>query len=489
MTIASKRPASSEPALAYPPRFWWLKRIAIAGALVLVALAGLRWWWGIKSAKLLATEIAAFHARGEPILPEDFAAPQVPDADNGAFYLKQAGEAVDDSAPAPAASNVNYPDYLPFPNFWIPMAQKAVAASRKSLQLAREARRHPQVNWGVKYSTPAFAVLLSHLNVQRNLANLLGDAAVYEHLQHDDAAALDHIEDLLFQVRAIDQEPFLINHLVAAGVQALANHRIELIAPGLTISDGTAPTTASQARPASRAQVRRIIARLLDEQADRDALQRTFRGEQMEQFDTLRWIGGRSVLKPMFELDAVRIARRMRSDIAAVDQPNYPAAKAAFSAPPSGTNLAAPSQLFRLMLTPSLLRATETHFRVVADRRMAAVSLATRLYQIDHGGKYPASLNELVSEYLPYVPLDPLAGNNRRLGYVLAENGKRPIVYSISTNTTDPTQPDMIFPATPMYGWQTGTAAQYRDLSRFTPPTSTQPGTSDQGDSPEAEKN
>src|SRR5437867_10724916 len=105
MANASKQSAAPDPALAYPPRYWWLKRIALLSALILVALAGLRWWWGIKSAKLLAAEIAAFHARGEPILPEDFAAPEIPDADNGAFYLKQAAEAVDDSVPAPAASN------------------------------------------------------------------------------------------------------------------------------------------------------------------------------------------------------------------------------------------------------------------------------------------------------------------------------------------------------------------------------------------------
>src|SRR5438105_12049711 len=97
MTNPSKQSAAPEPARAYPPRYWWLKRIALLSALIILALGALRFWWGIKSAKLLAAEIAAFHARGEPILPEDFAAPAIPDSDNGAFYLKQAAEALDET--------------------------------------------------------------------------------------------------------------------------------------------------------------------------------------------------------------------------------------------------------------------------------------------------------------------------------------------------------------------------------------------------------
>src|SRR5206468_8028557 len=121
-----------------------------------------------------------------------------------------------------------------------PMTEKAVAANPEPMRLAREAIRHPQINWGVKYTTPISAVLLRYLNNQRELANLLGDAAIYEHLRHNEKAALDHIEELLFQVRAIDREAFLINHLVAVGIQALTDARIELIAPALDIKDDEA---------------------------------------------------------------------------------------------------------------------------------------------------------------------------------------------------------------------------------------------------------
>ena len=36
-----------EPDVTFvPPRYWWLKRLGAAGLLSVVALVGLRLWWG-----------------------------------------------------------------------------------------------------------------------------------------------------------------------------------------------------------------------------------------------------------------------------------------------------------------------------------------------------------------------------------------------------------------------------------------------------------
>jgi hypothetical protein len=45
----------------------------------------------------------------------------------------------------------------------------------------------------------------------------------------------------------------------------------------------------------------------------------------------------------------------------------------------------------------------------VARRRMAAIALAIRLYQSDHVGQLPGTLEALVPHYLSSVPLDPFA--------------------------------------------------------------------------------
>src|SRR5439155_17560734 len=126
-------------------------------------------------------------------------------------------------------------------------------------------------------------------------------------------------------------------------------------------------------------------------------------------------------------------------------------------------------------LGSSLNRAAQTDFRVSAERRFAAVALAARLYALDHAGRYPPSLNALVPDYLPLLPSDPFAADGRALGYLIAENGKRPIVYSVDENGRSDTDAKTVFPPAPIYGWQTSGLDQWRDLSRFAPPPSSQP--------------
>lgn len=57
----------------FPPRYWWLKRIVVAYAVLFVALLTLRLWWGHVAHHRLETEIAKYKAAGEPIEP--FACP------------------------------------------------------------------------------------------------------------------------------------------------------------------------------------------------------------------------------------------------------------------------------------------------------------------------------------------------------------------------------------------------------------------------------
>jgi hypothetical protein len=97
---------------------------------------------------------------------------------------------------------------------------------------------------------------------------------------------------------------------------------------------------------------------------------------------------------------------------------------------------------YRLMLAsillPSLDRAGEQQYRGMADRRLAAVALGCRLYAVDHDGRLPGKLQDLVPEYLPAVPIDPLAAGGKPLGYVSPENDpEKPRVYSVGPNGID----------------------------------------------------
>jgi hypothetical protein len=72
------------------------------------------------------------------------------------------------------------------------------------------------------------------------------------------------------------------------------------------------------------------------------------------------------------------------------------------------------TQFLTKILIPSLSRACELHARVIAQLRSTRAGLAAEQYRMKTG-KLPDSLNALVPDYLPEVPLDPFDGKPLRL--------------------------------------------------------------------------
>jgi hypothetical protein len=67
-------------------------------------------------------------------------------------------------------------------------------------------------------------------------------------------------------------------------------------------------------------------------------------------------------------------------------------------------------------------------FHGSARRRMAAVALAIRLYELDHGS-LPEQLEQLVPGYLAAIPRDPFAEDSGRIKY--RPTASLPVLYSI----------------------------------------------------------
>ena len=521
---APSAPAERERQVPFPVRFWWLKRLTLLCLLLAGSLAGLRLWWGWEAERRLGRALAPVVAGGWPVRGRDMNPGPVSEQANAAAYLRKAAAAVDPANDSPAASSVAYPSYPPFGAQWEAAAEKSVAGSARTFPLARQARAFEQVDWGWRMRRPATATLLPHLNEARHLANTVGDAAMYAHVNGDDAAALETVRDVRHIAAALGGEPFVISHLVAVGVEALALSRLQVIAPGMRIapegSPGDAPprppatlpagashpltaTTKAKATPraASRGQVRGLIAELLDERDVAASLQAALAGERATQLDMADWMGeSAAVLRPMFRLDALRMLEQDDGMIAAATQPTLPAAKAVLAgaaaarpppaAPPPGARLfggAGPRPAKRLpinytrMLSAEMLpapRIIDHSFRVRVDRRMTAVSLAAQLYRAD-AGRWPAALEALVPRYLPEVPRDLLAADGRPLKYLLVKNGlpgggDRPVVYSVGGNGVDDTPDATALPTSPWAGWHNG-RDEYRDIARW-PPTPTSPG-------------
>jgi hypothetical protein len=72
----------------YPPRFWWLKRIAVAWVLVHAAVLGLRIWWGWEAERRWQAAVDRMH---ETELPSKSASDgSLPDELNLAFVVHAA---------------------------------------------------------------------------------------------------------------------------------------------------------------------------------------------------------------------------------------------------------------------------------------------------------------------------------------------------------------------------------------------------------------
>ncbi len=291
------------------------------------------------------------------------------------LYVKAADMMVIDS---PASSPLGYPDYPPFGAEWDRMAKQAFEANAEARKLVRQAREIDRGGW------PADSENMRYLNRCRHVvANQVGDAAMYQHLQGDDADAIESIRDLLhlselLREKQEDQTLALMRELVSVGIDALAAHRLLVMAPGMKLSHG------EDEQGVAISEVRKLIEQLLKQHEVRTRIEMIF---------TAEWRG--------------RI--RNTQDVMALG-------------------------VMVSVLSPSLNRAIGTLNRVNAERTMAAMSLACQLYRFEKG-HWPAMLADIVPAYLPKVPIDPWGDGTETFGYVLVEGGMpdgsdRPLVYS-----------------------------------------------------------
>jgi hypothetical protein len=183
----------------------------------------------------------------------------------------------------------------------------------------------------------------------------------------------------------------------------------------------------------------------------------------------------------MFKLEQVHVIDSFDAILAACNASNYPAADALTGSQrpvyPPPAHVSRVSRIISGTMTPSANRYFVTEWRVVALRRAAAISLATRLYRADHAGRWPNALDDLVPAYLPAVPANPFASDGRAMGYIVTSPGTpagadRPLVY-FDSDEKRPTR--LTPPPIPSYDWNPG-GRQWIDLSRWAPPPPTTAG-------------
>ena len=423
---------SAADPMPIPPRFRWLKRLGAAAILLVLLLLGLRLWWGWYEQRQLDAVVNAIAATGEPIRFADMKLPHVPDADNAAHYYRQAlarwpkvhGQLIIDTKwyddpkhhSDPITDNAGY-------------LKKCAAV----FALLDKAAAAPGCDWHVKLTHPAISILLPRLSRMRDLMRLISDALRRAHARGDDALALQLINDEWDLSQRVSGPPSaMIGDLVGISMRSRACADLKRLTPTLRIS----------AAAASPRQVHAMIARLLDARPARRDFINAYIGERWMAFDTAKWatqnasnlssLNGPTLptswwtqawlwcYRPVLVAD-IRTLLRSETHMIAIARAadSWPAFQRHDDMDARIQTLAKRPWLHpvTVVMMPDLSDAVGAHFKQLTTRRLAAVALAIRLYQVDHG-KRPATQAQLVPAYLPAVPRDPMAAGNAPLRYL-----------------------------------------------------------------------
>ncbi len=430
-----------------PPRYWWLKRLLLASACLLVALVLLRVWWGHHAQSLLDAEIAGYRAAGQLVFAREFdeRLDAIPDEDNAALIYEEAMRLHSNVTTGPVF------DYWMMKPRRIALdpdpVRKLIEANAGVFDLIRQARDRDRVNWSAKLEGAMWRPMTPLYVQMRQLAKHLATRAAWQIHTGDHAGAIETFEDALRFGEAMEANPTLLSNLVAWACHALTFSSIGEHSAVLRI-EGATETGSDDIRPASRASVETLIKHLLDESRSRRSFVQMWYGERAMVLSYLDYLtpgampGGASVgpgpvvfgardklTLPLIKTSLVRAARShtLMADRAAME--TWPdSVRALDSRTEEESFMESLTQFLGTMVASPLASALDLFHRLVARRRMAAIALAIRLYEIDHG-KRPADLTLLVPDYLPAVPVDPFAPDSAPLRYI--RDLDPPILYTV----------------------------------------------------------
>jgi hypothetical protein len=429
----------------------WAIRFALAIAALIVIVPLSLFIWGMWEARQLDRELAAMRAAGEPTAVSDLDSPVVASNENCVPEFQAAAQIVQQKAVAyKAIDDLNgyfVSVRLPLRDDERKLIRAALDASAQAFPLVDSATTKPSVGLGLKVTSPAFTRLIPNLTDDRALARALSYAAFDSQTNGDTADALRRSGQILSVSRMADHDPSLIGHLVAIGENALAAETIAQVAADA--GQRAVPVSAG-----ARDEAKKLIAELLDESDYDEGLRRAFRGERTITIDAAQSLAQgkvnavnaaqlsvnglfRSRLARGFLLRNGRVINWFYSDLLRSLEGAHDATtfRAAYAKQPNTPQRIPKVYVLANILIPSVDRAVNVHFRGGAQRRLAATALAIMLYRADHGRAFPNALTDLVPEYLPAIPADPLSKPGTTIGYVA--DPRRPRIYSVGENGVD----------------------------------------------------
>lgn len=444
------------PVIDPPPRWRMAKRVTFVALLWVLFLVGVRVWWGWYAERQLNAAIEHYRALGQPVTKEDFLAamPDLSDEENAAYYLKKAYEAFVpwelvfdttslDTGAVPRRPSANDEAALREHERLI---ARFLEANRGTLENAHAAAMRSDADWDLKLVYPLYVTTaIPNTQPATDVARLLDLAARHAHLQARDEEALSHVHALVSEARIIvDNYPTLIMMLESLTVDWLACEAVECIAPELRIASQGSPSP--RLENATRNQVRELVSMLLDDDFVRSRWEYALRSEHMTIIDGVStiWTGQAwcdwwltAFVGPAGKLDGIRVLEFYHTLERAGSSDNYADAQKRWPvivSQPMNYGPAAYLARFVSQMGFSAGGLTRIQYRSLAFRRMAAIALALRIYEIDHGER-PSELAALAPDYLDAIPPDPFDPDGGPLRYAPAATP--PTLYSVGEDGVD----------------------------------------------------
>jgi hypothetical protein len=357
----------------------------------------------------------------------------VPDSQNAALLYEKAFALMDRAHQAHLDAPMTQ-ESEPDPNS--PQTQAYLARQAPALKLLRAAAQLPGCRFEHDYSRPSIQMMLPELAKMRNAARLL-------QLDARSQLARDHVPEAVQDVNAIfgmsrdlGGPPLILTALVAFGIESLAVQTFEetlakVSQPGeldgLNLGDPSAEKRLfQQCLAGEEAFGLAIFADLATDRLTLAALQPVgglhAYGEPNEATIPDYPILLRVFLMPD-DLQAYRELMNAYRAAAAAPDPVRP-----------------PADLVKMsrggLLTSLIVPNLDRHLQIAAEAEArladAQIGLAATRYRLDQGA-FPATIAELVPQYLDDVPLDPFDGNPMRM----IVHPRECLIYSIGPDLKD----------------------------------------------------
>lgn len=427
--------------------FWWFKRIIILSIFFIVFVLGAWFWLNHRAEKRLAVEIEQWKLEGIPLEAPKLDQPFVADEENAAVVLMNAVHSLGDMTEWYKLDNDDAFTKFPWSAEALAFMDKTTAINQKALAGLRAARNLKKIKWNDDGSDEVDSLMRdpyrSELERIHQLAMLTESTAMAAHLRGDDTAVLEYLHDLQFIAEALAQHPHIQARRVTSRVDWVAARMIGSIGNELRINT-----------PALRTEIKARMARWLNpdrlapkwlavlqegrmvraffDKPDSLTMFRNLTESERKWADALTW----TLLSPNRMNCEVELLRLARSRVHAARESNWPAALNRLPRSPKRTTI-------RTQVEP-LLRVTrfefpfgdyglEFCFSQEMHVKIAVIRLACRLYAIDHRGSPPNTLAELVPDYLPAIPINPLDPNNGIFRIHTATT--QPFIYGLGIST------------------------------------------------------